>query len=116
MRDRLIELIDKALDKHTSTIENYVHPVQEWIADYLLENGVIVPPVRVGQKVYYAIESIEAIAEGRICEIIVAEGEVFVNFTLQGWFSQISHIGEIGKTVFLTREEAEAKLKGGVQE
>ena len=44
MRDRLIELVKKGIDKHESTIENYVRPEWEFVADHLLENGVIVPP------------------------------------------------------------------------
>lgn len=102
-RERLIKLLEgKSIDTMADV---------EYVADYLLENGVIVPPVKVGQKVYYVIESLGEVAEGCIREIIVAE-EVFVNFTLKGWFSQTSHIGEIGKTVFLTKEEALQALKG----
>ena len=125
MRDRLIELLDNATVEKAKYYPNGTpaimycekavsRQVVYQLADYLLANGVIVPPCRVGQKVYYVIESLEVVAEGHIREIIVAE-EVFVQFTLKGWFSQISHIGEIGKTVFLTREEAEQAMKGGAE-
>lgn len=43
-RERLIELIREAMEKHEITIENYVIPTSDYIADYLLENGVIVLP------------------------------------------------------------------------
>ena len=46
MRERLIELIYKGIQKHEAEIENYVVPIQEWLADYLLTNGVIVPPYK----------------------------------------------------------------------
>ena len=110
-RERLIELINQY--PCMSTAEDcFMESISADLADYLLANGVIVPPCKVGQKVYYVIESLEEIVEGRIREIIVAEG-IFINFTLKGWFSQTSHIGEIGKTVFLTKEEAEQALGGG---
>ena len=43
-RERLIELIREAMEKHEITVENYVIPTSDYIADYLLENGVIVSP------------------------------------------------------------------------
>ena len=45
-RERLIELIREAMEKHEITIENYVIPTSDYIADYLLENGVIVLPFK----------------------------------------------------------------------
>ena len=42
MRDRLIELIEKWYEK----------PTTKYLADYLLENGVVVLPCKVGDKVY----------------------------------------------------------------
>ena len=50
-RERLIELIREAMRKHEITIENYVIPTSDYIADYLLANGVIVPPCKVGDTV-----------------------------------------------------------------
>lgn len=49
MRDRLIEL----LEKHV-LLKYFLGRMQvEKLADYLLENGVIVPPCKVGDTVYY---------------------------------------------------------------
>ena len=45
-RDRLLELLHKA-PKGRGRISNYE------LANYLLANGVIVPPVEEGQTVYY---------------------------------------------------------------
>lgn len=70
------------------------------IADHLLDNGVIVPPVRVGQTVYQT--------DGvRIYELTVNGGSVMVYDTDSIAFSSDA----IGKSIFLTREAAEAALK-----
>ena len=45
-RERLIELIREAVKNHEITVENYVIPISDYIADYLLENGVTVLPFR----------------------------------------------------------------------
>ena len=60
MKDRLIELIQQAYQKCKSTPHcskcSYVRKDGECfptlIADHLIANGVIVPPVKVGDKVY----------------------------------------------------------------
>ena len=85
------------------------------LADYLLENGVIVPPCKVGQTVYCIVEGFDVVMEGHIRQLIVAEG-IFVDCVIRGYFNQVFHSSKIGKTVFLTKEEAEQALKGGGQE
>ena len=89
-RDRLIELLKKA-DSSTwgQTYESY--------ADYLLANGVIVPPCKVGDKVYQT-DGVK-VYEG-IIKKIVYDAHIIV-------FDETA----IGKSIFLTKEEAEAKLK-----
>ena len=86
---------------------------EERTADYLLENGVIVPPVKVETTVYYTdsyrhlIKPLEIIGfevdyTKRICKYYCRGGDY-----TPAWFKP----AEIGKTVFLTREEAEKALK-----
>lgn len=48
MKDRLIELLRQAEHKYLNLLEFE----KDILADYLLENGVIVPPCKVGQTVY----------------------------------------------------------------
>ena len=43
MRDRLLHLIHEAEEKFT---DRPVLDIEEFVADYLIENGVIVPPCR----------------------------------------------------------------------
>lgn len=117
MRDRLIELIKKGIDKHESTIENYVHPVWKFVADYLIENGVIVPPCKVGDRLYQVTRNFISEFRVRFIEIATCEN-LFLHTDI---ISGIIHTGEvfpasvIGKTVFLTKEEAEKALKGGAE-
>ena len=110
MRKRLIELKRKYVEnfdcKGCST-ENEKCSIclSEGEADYLLDNGVIVPPCKVGDILYYIpfgstitkweIRSIEIIQD----DIVFHCGRIFF----------LKH--DIGKTVFLTREAAEAALK-----
>jgi hypothetical protein len=53
MRDRLIEVIAKS---NLVLVDGGIHPdthqAQEALADHLLAEGVIVPPCKVGDKVY----------------------------------------------------------------
>ena len=59
-RKRLVELIkqgDKAFtDKYTGKIMMLVDKIEEvydFIADHLLDNGIVVPPCKVGDVIYY---------------------------------------------------------------
>lgn len=112
MRDRLIELLmgseafngadGKADAKH--------------IADYLLANGVIVPPCKVGDMAYFILEDEEEgekyIESQRIND--VSTRGLFVSTSIvEENSNEFEPYSELGKTVFLTREEAEQALKGG---
>lgn len=103
MRDRLIELINefKELD--------FCVPPDWWIehfADHLLANGVIMPPYKVGDTVYIISDYTNEILDRLIIGIVIKkDGNGFIFDTQSSW-SDI----DIGKTVFLTREEAEKAL------
>ena len=108
-RERLIDLmIDaKRTDPETGSFTEY-------LADYLLEHGVIVPPCKVGDRLYevtgrktvsvYKVRAIRVEMFSLLIEWDIVEG--FVWQSLSG-----INADEIGKTVFLTREEAERALK-----
>ena len=89
-------------------------------ADYLLANGVIVPPCKVGTKVYYFSEnplnlSVQAntIYEATVVRIVTTNLGTSLVIQIRNDYgcTEIPNINYFGKTVFLTREEAEAKLK-----
>ena len=122
MRDRLIELLTDRIPKTDNPLMYVNDELVERIADYLLANGVIVPPCKVGQTVYVVSRYYAGDWEVYKCDIdsiTIYEKNTFISCVANDVrFGKINfglHISEIGKTVFLTREEAEAKLKEGVQ-
>ena len=110
-RDRLKELIQHV---------QYMGGLEERLADYLLENGVIVPPCKV-ENIVYALWDVPTvqrqiiycseIVEIRICKRNCRQTVVFL-------VEPIEYIGrrreyrleDFGKTLFFTREEAEKAL------
>ena len=130
-RDRLIELIVTA-ENEVFRAFPYTNSTKriEMVADYLLENGVIVPLVKMGDIVYidnaphnvvhitieedgisycakYDCDEYECCKECPFAkeisfgEVIMCEGNEYHEFTAS----------DIGKTVFLTLEEAKKALK-----
>ena len=119
MRDRLVDLINEAKDEYpTIPPVNCCKPTfAYYLADRFLANGVIVPPCKVGDIVYFPMET-----NGE-CEPYIDVGLVFniaIDERLTMWISvryesglKYYHTsGDLGKTVFLVREEAEQALKG----
>ena len=106
-RDRLIELLDGAED--LPTCQTYAG-----FADYLLANGVIVPPCKVGDKVWNLHQQYNGtftIREGKISMITQKADKswhlrITVNSSVWGFTPN-----EIGTRYFLTKEEAEAELR-----
>ena len=80
------------------------------MADDLLANGIIAPPCKVGDTVYIPVSN--TILHTKVFAFGVDEdGNKVINPKEypEGVFCVVGC--EIGKTVFLTKEEAEAKLK-----
>ena len=112
MRDRLIELLEIHFITKLGT--RFHREVLENIADYLLENGVIVPPCKVGDKIYRAVsdwEGCKTVSEWELEKLEVYVDEVGFVDDSDNWIA----FDEIGKTVLLTKEEAEQALKGGAE-
>ena len=100
-RERMIDLMIDA--KRT---EPETGSFTEYLADYLLEHGVIVPPCEVGDRVYRPSDCL-GVVQFVIISFNIYESEMF--FTDDS--ENIIYLSDIGKTVFLTREEAERALK-----
>ena len=97
------------------------------IADYLLANGVIVPPCKVGDVLYVIFKAyneekvypvnVSAIRmdtkknNNRVC----VWGTFHITEFYAHEYKATFKFDSIGKTVFLTREEAEAKLREGAE-
>ena len=111
MRDRLVGLLKKA-DKNSSDklITDYEDAIQD-NADYLIENGVIVLPCKVGETVWFIRD--EKTIETKVEKIVLKNKGVYLKLGCNAMYE--TSCNSIGKTVFLTKEEAEQKLKGGVQ-
>ena len=121
-RERLIELIRESLMENIGKSCN----LAEIIADHLLANGVIVPPCKVGDKVYYT-------ERNTLQEMRVEYGTLQNGFTMTAKCLDkcdmctifcdpkkkacgvVFDYNVIGKTVFLTREEAEKALERSKQ-
>lgn len=104
-RDRLIELLEQAKIKAQDTIGSMNNGFGAWYADYLLDNGVIVPLCKVGDTVY-EITTSEEIKQRKVKDIIY-DNDGF-RLRLEPYFSYEYYLNE---TVFLTREEAEKALE-----
>lgn len=121
MRDRLIELLmnvpklpvivcGRAIGKTYQTAAN--------IADHLLANGVIVPPCKVGDTLYFLYNSPYADKPDLTPRIYktndwyfeVDKAGIAINTSDIHSFNKVYDY-VLGKTVFLTREEAEKALK-----
>lgn len=104
-RERLIGLLDIIIQPGQKTLGD--------IADYLLENGVIVPPCKVGDTVYI-------IDGGQICEGVVIkifgelDNETVYTMEYTDCCDDIVESdfieSDYGITVFLTKEEAQKEL------
>ena len=104
MRERLIELLKSGHREYL---------FYDQIADYLLANGVTVPPCKVGDKMYRVVywEGCQTVSEWELEKLEVYVDEVGFVDDSDNWIS----FDDIGKTVFLTKEEAERALKGGAE-
>ena len=109
MRDRLIELLkDYGIRVNCSVL-----------ADRIIDDNWKRYPCNIGDVVYFAVDDYHdsAVIDGIH---ITEQGVLFtwvqyeVGYELtECWDEGEFYIDEIGKTVFLTKEEAEQALKGG---
>ena len=116
-RERLGELITNGF---------YTKPVYEalctnkrkacdFLADYLLENGVIVPPVKVGDTVYtnvswqgWYLRDKDKPYKAKVVYIGINGSKNYVNVVYEKNDNMMTFtFDEIGDRIFLTREEAE---------
>ena len=100
MREKLIQTIQNSVGGCT-------RHWAEVIADGLIDSGVIPPPCKVGDVVY-RIYTRAWIGEDVVREVVVSENGVFY-IDDKG---RMTSFNKFGKTVFLSREEAEKALEG----
>jgi hypothetical protein len=110
MRERLIELIRTFCKREDVLLFN--RKVLDKFADYLFEDGWIRPTCKVGDVVYVVDKGLDVWWKGEVSSV----GYVDLNNIQIG---VIYDDGEVAicdaDIVFLTKEEAEAALKGGAE-
>ncbi|MBO5700919.1 MAG: hypothetical protein J6S71_00610 [Clostridia bacterium] len=114
MKDRLTELIKKMPWRiEQEGLSGPRISNADKLADYLLGNGVIAPPVRLGQTCFEPCYYLNKADECRVSSIMQkADGTLKIRFTnlRSKWvFEMVEE--DIGKHIFLTIEEAEQALK-----
>lgn len=121
-RERLIKFLnDATFGVNVHTLADHLHKETiEAVADYLLANGVIVPPCKLGDTVYI-IENRDMLnIDPSVCSVTDDEiYEMGYGRTQSGelkWLFLLLETGEdfyddeVGKTVFLSKDEAEKVL------
>ena len=133
-REKLIKLIEtgtnlaskKAVEETARIVKENHHynsatdktvSISEMLADYLLENGVIVPAVEIGTTVYEIRQKGISVSNRRYDSGITTQKQlknaIFDGKTLyieSKLYAKSDNV-RLGKTVFLTREEAEKALE-----
>ena len=109
-RERLAELLAECITIRECSFAKDKRPTCEELADYLLNKGVICPPCKVGSMVYrfqkyFNDAKLRSEVKIKPCRVGAITSD-FVVFDDNVW---VRH-DDFGKTVFLTREEAEAAL------
>lgn len=133
MRDRLVDLIaiyDETYDCETCMSENKGGLCgNKCLADHLIANGVIVPPCKVGDKIYTIKECECDNIDGKytFCEFYKNGTDDMVCTLPKGtrctykfrvkevtasWCDLLMYIRSWNTLYFTTKEEAEQKLKG----
>ena len=108
-RERLIDFMIDA--KRT---EPETGSFTEYLADYLLEHGVTVPPCKFLSKCYVLPtidNNLTDITEMKCLGFILSQDSYNANLVTEKNKIYQPCFGAFGKTVFLTREEAEKALK-----
>lgn len=124
-KERLIELIDDfgddvaLCDVCSRPREDCEGCTNEQLAEYLVQNGVIVPPVKVGDTVY-EIQQDRTLQKWYVYGIIKYDGQEWAakaknNKNKWNYIDKTFAFRLFGKTVFLTKEAAKKALKGGVE-
>ena len=108
-RERLVYLII-----HAKKSDPEAGSFTDYLADYLLEHGVIVPPCKFLSKCYVLPtrnNNLSDITETKCLGFILSQDSYNANLVTEKNKLYQPCFGAFGKTVFLTREEAERALK-----
>lgn len=109
-RERLVELLNNEISRLVLTDIDFVWTCEKinYLADYLISNNVVVLPCKAGDIIYIIGEITSQIVCDTIHHIMY-NGKEFCLVTESGVLVLVEQ--QLGKTIFLTKPEAEAKLK-----
>lgn len=107
-KQRITEILKVYTKKHNISASSVI--LEEY-AEELVANGAIVPPCKVGETVYCLIQGFENPLKATVNRITVQVSGVVISCSVLGYFGQSYMATDFGKTVFLTKEEAEAELQ-----
>lgn len=119
-RERLVELLNKSCEAR-----GWLMNGAGTIADYLLENGVVVLPCKINDHVWFIKSAFSVLVkplEARIIDIrgiSIDHNILYESITLYNDLARRFTSNDIGTKVFLAKEEAEQAiqaLKGGEEE
>lgn len=116
-RERLVELLlESEPIKERDLDDDWGDNEISDIAEHLIKNGVIVPPVKVDDTIYIADETSNEFTGIDECRVRKLEWNgafwaFFIDKDCYGYSESY-----IGKKVFLTKEEAEKALEGGAEQ
>lgn len=122
MRDRLIELIEQGdksfANKYEGKVMSHLDELYGFLADYLLANGVIVPPCYIGQEIWHNTKHYDGRIETRKGKVSMlqqkADKSWKIRITVRSSVWDFSP-DEIGVRYFFSKEDAENALKGGAE-
>ena len=109
----ILKLIKEAEEQFAGTGKALLD-IEDYVAEYLTANGVIVPPCKVGETVYVVNSlwvseyTVEAVWWDGLMFQFNAENEEYADECSVFYFFD----ERIGKTVFLSREDAEKAWDG----
>lgn len=119
-KQSILKLIKEAKTQFLGTGKSLLD-IEDYVAEYLTANGVIVPPCKVGDKVWFLniYPSIcmyrNFVYEAMVVRVYVEhDNELTLAIRIKNEWGTIEYPRireEIGKTVFLSREEAEKALR-----
>lgn len=100
-RERLIEILKMPIYPKAGV------DTAEVVADYLLDNGIIVPPCKVGDTVYFLDLRSRTIRKREVVTILISSPKAILLHLTDG---KLHGASDYGISLFKTREEAEKAL------
>lgn len=121
-RERLVELLNEAtfgVNVHTLA-DHLSRETIDRVAEYLMANNVVVLPCKVGDTVYYINEYSDiylckdTIYEAKVARMVITKNNeisLVIHIKDESGLTEYPNVKNFGKTVFLSREDAENVLK-----